>query len=57
MKFQAAKVPLREVQRLSGIAHAEGKDAIFFSVSGYTAQAKSWGDQHGVRCLKYRARG
>ncbi|WP_422626604.1 restriction endonuclease [Rhodococcus sp. (in: high G+C Gram-positive bacteria)] len=56
VKFQTKKVSLPEVQRLSGIAHAEGKDAIFFSSSGYTAQAKAWGDQHGVLCLRYRPR-
>ncbi|MCT7294211.1 restriction endonuclease (plasmid) [Rhodococcus pyridinivorans] len=56
VKFFSSKIALHEIQRLSGIAHAEGKDAIFFSRTGYTKKAKEWGDRHGVRCLTFQPR-
>lgn len=56
VKHHAKAVQLSEIQRLAGIASHEGKQAIFFSLNGYTAKAKAWGQQAGVICKTYRAR-
>nr|WP_281254462.1 restriction endonuclease [Rhodococcus kyotonensis] len=56
VKPHAKPVGVSEIQRLAGIASHLNKKAIFFSLNGYTPQAKKWGDLAGVKCLTYRAR-
>lgn len=45
VKTETVPVGRPALQRLFGVAHAEGKDGLFFSLSGYTAQALEWADR------------
>lgn len=52
VKFWLTKpVGLSEVQRLYGIAAAEGRRALLFSVLGFTPAAVAWADKHGIGLL------
>lgn len=45
VKTETVPVGRPALQRLLGVAHAEGKDGLFFSLSGYTAQALEWAER------------
>lgn len=53
VKHHAKPVGISEVQRLSGIAHGEAKQALFFAASGFTAAAQGWASENSVRCFVY----
>lgn len=53
VKHHAKPVGLSYVQRLAGVANAEGKAALFFSVSGYTSAARRWAAANNVECFVY----
>lgn len=45
VKTETVPVGRPALQRLFGVAHAEGKEALFFSLSGYTLQATDWANR------------
>jgi len=53
VKHHTSAVGLAEIQRLYGIATASGKNALFFSRSGYTKSATAWARTHGIKCFRY----
>lgn len=53
VKHHAKAVGLAEIQRLHGIATASGKNALFFSRSGFTKAAIAWASTHGIKCFRY----
>ncbi|MEU6559093.1 restriction endonuclease [Nocardia nova] len=53
VKHHASRVGLSEMQRLYGIAHSTGKNALFFAASGYSAKALEWARKHQIECYTY----
>lgn len=53
VKHHQRPVGIAEVQRLFGIARAEGKKALLFSASGVTKEALRWANSHDVGCFSY----
>ena len=53
VKHHAKPVPLREVQRIYGIAVAERKKPMIFGSSGFTPAAREWANRHGVECYRF----
>jgi hypothetical protein len=53
VKAQTAAVRLGEVQRIYGIAAAAGRQALLFSLAGFTKDAREWGDRHGVALFTF----
>ncbi len=45
------------VQAIAGIAAIENKEALLFSLAGFTAQAIEWADRAGVACFEYELDG
>lgn len=48
VKAHANPIGRPDIQNLYGVATAEGKTPLFFSLSDYTRQASEWADQVGV---------
>jgi hypothetical protein len=48
VKWHVKMVGLGEIQRLYGIAQAENKAGLFFSLGGFSRAAIAWADQHGI---------
>lgn len=48
VKAHANPIGRPDIQNLYGVARAEGKTPLFFSLSDYTRQAHDWADQVGV---------
>lgn len=53
VKMEALPTGRERLQALFGIAAVEGAQAIFFSLSGYTAQALQWADRAGVALFEF----
>jgi uncharacterized Zn finger protein (UPF0148 family) len=53
VKHHAKAVRLPEVQRIYGIAVAQGKKPLIFGSSGFTPAAQKWANQHGVECYRF----
>ncbi|KUN90418.1 hypothetical protein AQJ84_40185 [Streptomyces resistomycificus] len=45
------------VQQLHGVAAAQSKAALFFSMAGYTPQAMDWASRHGIALFQYDLQG
>jgi hypothetical protein len=46
-----------DVQRLLGVAQAAKSKPVFFSGSGYTAEARSWAEMHGIAAFNLTDQG
>ena len=57
VKFETRPVGRPPLQRLYGVATAEGKKPLFFSNSGYTRQASAWADTVGIATFTYDRHG
>ena len=53
VKAHLAPIGVADVQRLLGTATAAGKDALFFSLGGYTRQALAWGTNAQVAMFEF----
>lgn len=58
-QVKAHMVPIGrpEIQNLFGVAAAEQKSALFFSLTGYTAQAAEWSEMAGVALFTFDLQG
>ncbi|MFF3256733.1 restriction endonuclease [Actinacidiphila glaucinigra] len=45
------------VQQLHGVATSEGKKGVFFSLAGYTPQARTWAEPNGIALFRYHLQG
>ncbi|GAA2436588.1 restriction endonuclease [Streptomyces macrosporus] len=45
------------VQQLYGVAVAQGRAGLFFSLAGYTPQAADWASRHGIALFRYDLQG
>jgi hypothetical protein len=57
VKTETLPVGRPALQRLAGAAHAERKRGLFFSLSGYTAQAREWADQASIAIFTFDLQG
>jgi hypothetical protein len=57
VKAQTAPTGRPDVQRIAGVAAAASKAALFFSLGGYTAAARSWGEQARVGLFRFDLQG
>lgn len=57
VKAQMVKTARPEVQQLHGVATGVGKKALFFSLSGYTAEARDWADRIGMALFTFDLQG
>jgi TPR repeat protein len=55
VKFEKVATGRPKLQELAGVAHDQGKSALFFSLSGYTKNAIRWAEQSriGIALFKY----
>jgi hypothetical protein len=53
VKHQASPVSPAAVQQLAGIAHIEGKRAVFFALSGYSRAARDFANRTGMALYRY----
>jgi len=54
VKAQKQRTSRPEVQKLYGVAQAEGKQPLFFSTSGYTSPAIDFADRNGIALFELR---
>jgi TPR repeat protein len=54
VKFEKAATGRPKLQELAGIAHDQGKAALFFSLSGYTKNAIQWAEQSRIGIALFR---
>ena len=52
VKYWSKPCGIRDVQRIAGVAAAEGKRALVFSRRGFTKAASEWGEEAGVALFR-----
>jgi hypothetical protein len=57
VKMDGIQTSRRVVQGLFGVAAAEGKQGLFFSLGGYTAQAVDWATRVGIPLFQFDLQG
>jgi hypothetical protein len=57
VKTETLPVGRPALQRLHGVAMADGKEGLFFSLSGYTSQAVEWADLAGMPLFRFDLQG
>ncbi len=57
VKMEGKPTSRPTVQQLHGVATAEEKEALFFSLGGYTSPASTWASQHGIALFRYDHQG
>lgn len=59
VKFEQSSTGRPKLQELAGEAHDQGKEALFFTLSGYTKKAIEWAEQSriGIALFQYDASG
>ncbi len=53
VKFEGIKTDSPRLQALTGIAAVEGKQAVFFSLGGYTKSAIVWAERAGMALFEF----
>ncbi|MFG2358671.1 restriction endonuclease [Streptomyces sp. NPDC048521] len=57
VKMEGSPTTRPTVQQLHGVATAKEKEALFFSLAGYTPPAAAWASQHGIALFQYDRQG
>lgn len=57
VKMEGSPTTRPTVQQLHGVATAKGKQALFFSLAGYTPPAVEWASRHGIALFRYDYQG
>jgi hypothetical protein len=57
VKMEGRPTSRPTVQQLHGVATAKEKEALFFSLTGYTSPASTWASQHGIALFQYDHQG
>ncbi|MBM7436902.1 restriction endonuclease [Streptomyces sp. HB132] len=57
VKMEGRPTSRPTVQQLHGVATAKEREAVFFSLGGYTLPAASWASQHGIALFRYDHQG
>ncbi|MFD8263380.1 restriction endonuclease [Streptomyces griseoluteus] len=57
VKMEGSPTTRPTIQQLHGVATAKEKDALFFSLAGYTPPASTWASQHGIALFQYDRQG
>ncbi|MGW0189178.1 restriction endonuclease [Streptomyces sp. NPDC003362] len=57
VKMEGSPTTRPTVQQLHGVATAKEREALFFSLAGYTPPAVAWASQHGIALFQYDYQG
>ncbi|MEU1486315.1 restriction endonuclease [Streptomyces sp. NPDC005752] len=57
VKMEGRPTSRPTVQQLHGVATAKEREALFFSLGGYTVPASAWASQHGIALFRYDHQG
>jgi hypothetical protein len=57
VKMEGSPTSRPTVQQLHGVAGAQNKRAVFFSLAGYTRPAFDWASEHGIALFQYDLQG
>ncbi|MET8561815.1 restriction endonuclease [Streptomyces flaveolus] len=57
VKMEGSPTTRPTVQQLHGVAAAKAKEALFFSLAGYTPPALAWASEHGIALFRYDRQG
>ncbi|MFG2265792.1 restriction endonuclease [Streptomyces sp. NPDC048720] len=57
VKMEGSPTTRPTVQQLHGVATAKEKEALFFSLAGYTPPAVEWASRHGIALFRYDHQG
>ncbi|WP_328624509.1 restriction endonuclease [Streptomyces sp. NBC_00353] len=57
VKMEGSPSTRPTVQQLHGVATAKEREALFFSLAGYTPPAFAWASQHGIALFQYDRQG
>ncbi|MFI1787884.1 restriction endonuclease [Streptomyces olivaceoviridis] len=57
VKMEGSPTTRPTVQQLHGVATAKEKEALFFSMAGYTPPAIAWASKHGISLFRYDRQG
>ncbi|MEW2515650.1 restriction endonuclease [Streptomyces sp. NPDC046870] len=57
VKMEGSPTTRPTVQQLHGVATAKEREALFFSMAGYTPPAVAWASKHGIALFQYDRQG